>query len=596
MAKGKFPKLPRVEIKPDSFLEVVASWLAIPLYVVEFFKRHDTMRTWIIRLAVLAGVTGWIFGPSGIAFVFSLSLLALNLLYAVVFMVIQFGALMWFMSRTRLTEIHPGDPKTITFDDYWGQEHIVALVRHWNKLLSKRKQFESMGGKALNGILLIGPPGTGKTMLAKAMAGDEGVAFLGTEGSSFRAMFWGVDTMKMMAFVGKARKLARRYGACIAYIDEIDSIGMSRGGTSDGQTQTAMSGGGMFGMMSGALTRLLYEMDGIDVLNEFDTAHNRARKLFGLSMLDLGKIMFMGATNMPHVLDKALTRAGRFDQPIVVGLPDEGSRRAVIEGYLKTIKTDGNIDVELLVQDTPGATPATLMTAITKVAVRNAIFDNRDAVAQHDIEMAIQERMIGIQNPIENWDIEQKKAVAAHEAGHTVVARIIRPHKKLVRASIVRRGHALGYMLDVNPKDIYAHPQADWKRDIIVSVAGDVAVEMIMGELWTGMTGDMMKVRELVGSLLSHGAFGTWTFALLGSSPGGAITPELDKQVSGFINDCRAIAQTILMQHGKELEALYEALVAKDDLTGTEILAIMEQAKSGKAQNVSEQLEPRAAA
>ena len=168
-----------------------------------------------------------------------------QLVFAVLFMVVQFGALFWFMGRTKTVVIKPGDPKNITFDDYWGQPHLVELVKQWISLLADRHDFVKMGGQYINGLMLTGEPGTGKTMLAKAMAGEAGIAFMSVEGSGFRGMFWGMDTLKMMGFVRKARKLAREYGACIAYIDEIDAVAMSRSGVQGSNQNMAM--GGMMG-------------------------------------------------------------------------------------------------------------------------------------------------------------------------------------------------------------------------------------------------------------------------------------------------------------------------------------------------------------
>jgi len=180
--------------------------------------------------------------------VMNIALLGLSfvgqLAFAVLFMVVQFGALFWFMGRTRTVVIKPGDPKAVTFDDYWGQPHLVELVKQWISLLADRDDFVKMGGQYINGLMLTGEPGTGKTLLAKAMAGEAGIAFMSVEGSGFRGMFWGMDTLKMMGFVRKARKLAREYGACIAYIDEIDAVAMSRSGVMGGQQQMGGGGGG----------------------------------------------------------------------------------------------------------------------------------------------------------------------------------------------------------------------------------------------------------------------------------------------------------------------------------------------------------------
>ncbi|MFM8367494.1 MAG: AAA family ATPase, partial [Chloroflexota bacterium] len=144
--------------------------------------------------------------------------------------------------------IRPGDPKQITFEDYKGQPNLLKMVRQWIYLLSDREQFQKMGGQFITGLLLYGEPGTGKTLLAKAMAGEAGIAFISIEGSGFRGMFWGVDVLRMIQFVGRARKLAREYGACIAYIDEIDAVGMSRGSVMGGGQMM----GGMMGMGAGS--------------------------------------------------------------------------------------------------------------------------------------------------------------------------------------------------------------------------------------------------------------------------------------------------------------------------------------------------------
>jgi cell division protease FtsH len=177
---------------------------------------------------------------------------AVRIAFAIGFAILQFVAIFWFMAQTKVEVIKPNDPKHITFDDYKGQPNLIKLVRQWISLLSDRSQFQQMGGKFINGLLLYGEPGTGKTLLAKAMAGEAGIAFISIEGSGFRAMFWGVDVLRMIWFVRKARRLAREYGACIAYIDEIDAVGMSRGSVMGGRGQTGMGMGGGMPFMGGS--------------------------------------------------------------------------------------------------------------------------------------------------------------------------------------------------------------------------------------------------------------------------------------------------------------------------------------------------------
>ncbi len=449
-------------------------------------------------LGVLLFLTLWaLMNPT----VMNLALLGLSfvwqLVFAVLFMVVQFGALFWFISRTRTVVIKPGDPKAVTFDDYWGQPHLVELVKQWISLLADRHDFVKMGGQYINGLMLTGEPGTGKTLLAKAMAGEAGIAFMSVEGSGFRGMFWGMDTLKMMSFVRKARKLAREFGACIAYIDEIDAVAMSRSGVQGGQQQVA---GGMMGgtMMNGALTRLLYEMDGITEPGRMETWKAKIYAMLGKPPPQRNwHVLFMGSTNRPDVLDPALLRPGRFDQVIQVDRPDRAGRRAIIEGYLAKIRHNANkIDIEAIVADTPRATPAQVMAAITKDSVRHALFQGRDHVIQDDIDQAIQEQIVGMANPVREMDPLQKRQIAYHEAGHAILQHYLMPDQRISRVSIVRRSKGiLGYVLPVDMVEIYGQPLRRIVADIMVALGGHICVKLFMGEFWTGATSDFQNAR-----------------------------------------------------------------------------------------------------
>jgi cell division protease FtsH len=515
--------------------------------------------------------------------VLNIVLVVLSLAFRVIFIlfmaIIQFVAIFWFMARSRVETIRPGDPKQVTFDDYKGQPNLIKMVRQWISLLSDRTKFQKMGGQFINGLLLYGEPGTGKTLLAKAMAGEAGIAFLSIEGSGFRAMFWGVDVLKMIAFISRARKLAREYGACIAYIDEIDAVGMSRGGVMGGQGGMGRGMGGMgMGMMgSGALTRLLYEMDGINELSRWEKLRARWYQLRGKPAPPRDwHILFMGSTNRPDVLDPALTRPGRFDRTVVVNKPDRGGRREMVKYYLNKIKTDESVDIEAIVSDTSWATPARIMSAITKDSVRLALFDGRERVAQHDIELAFQEQAMGLENPIEEMEEDQRRQVAYHEAGHAIVQYYLRPDERIVRVSIVRRSEALGYVLPVPNYDIYALPLRTFVADILVSMAGHVATKLYLGEYWTGATGDFQNVRGRLWQLAHYGYFGPPLDLQL--QPGMSVARDRTEVVEKFWRKLEDQTEQILLKHSAEVHAVAQALLDRNDLTGKQCIEVIRAA------------------
>jgi len=491
--------------------------------------------------------------------------------FAIIFAIIQFVAIFWFMSQTKMETIKPEDAKSISFKDYWGQPNLVKVVRQWITLLSDREQFVSMGGRYINGILLYGPPGTGKTMLAKAMAGEAGIPFISVEGSGFRGMFWGVDVLRMIQYVGKAKKLAREYGACIAYIDEIDAVGQSRGGVMGGQSIMGMMGGA-----SGALTRLLYEMDGVEEQTRWEKLKARWYKFIGKEPPKRNwHVLFMGSTNRPDVLDAALLRPGRFDMKIQVDRPDKAGRREIIKGYLKRIKHDETVNIEAIVEDTPRATPAKIASAITKDAVRIAMFKGRTAISQRDIDDALQEQALGIEQPIEEFDPMQRKQVAYHEAGHAVAQHYVMPDQRIVRVTIVRRGGALGYMMPVDRVEIYAEPLRRLVADIIVAMAGHVATKLFMGEHWTGAWTDNSGIRTRIWVLYQLGYFGPPVFGRENSSLGDAIPGFFHEKLTEYWNLLESQTERLLLEHADELEAITQALLEKDSLSHDEVMALL---------------------
>jgi cell division protease FtsH len=512
--------------------------------------------------------------------VLNIVLVVLSLAFRVVFIlfmaIIQFVAIFWFMARSRVEVIRPGDPKQVTFDDYKGQPNLIKMVRQWISLLSDRTKFQKMGGQFINGLLLYGEPGTGKTLLAKAMAGEAGIAFISIEGSGFRAMFWGVDVLKMIAFINRARKLAREYGACIAYIDEIDAVGMSRGGVMGGQGGVGMGMGGMMGAGTGALTRLLYEMDGINELSRWEKLRARWYQFRKKPMPPREwHILFMGSTNRPDVLDPALTRPGRFDRTVVVNKPDRAGRREMVRYYLNKIKTDESVDMEAIVSDTAWATPARIMSAITKDAVRLALFDGRDRVAQHDIELAFQEQAMGLENPIEEMQEDQRRQVAYHEAGHAIIQYYLRPDERIVRVSIVRRSEAMGYVLHVPNYDVHGYPLRKIVSHILVAMAGHVATKIFLGEYWTGAGSDFQQVRNNLLELAHYGYFGP---PLVMDQTAGYGSKDKADIIDKFWRKLEEKTAQILLQHSAEVHAVAQALLERNDLTGKQCVEIIQAA------------------
>ncbi len=331
--------------------------------------------------------------------------------------------------------------------------------------------------------------------------------------------------------------------------------------------------GGM--MMNGALTRLLYEMDGIGEPTFWERLQARLYALLGRNPPKRDwHVLFMGSTNRPDILDPALLRPGRFDQVIKVERPDRTGRREIVKGYINKIRHDPEqIDVEAIVADTPHATPAQLMSAITKDAVRRALFNERDFVVQEDIDQALQEQMVGMANPIQDMDPLQLRQVAYHEAGHAVIQHYILPDQRISRLSIVRRSSgALGYMLPVDTDEIYAQPLRRMVGRIMVSLAGHICVKVFMGEFWTGATGDYNNARTLFRLLAMHGYFGPPVSELF------ADIRELrfsDERVERVWRQLEEHIEKMLIEHADEVTAIVEALLEKKDLTNKEVLALL---------------------
>ncbi|MBE0690683.1 MAG: AAA family ATPase, partial [Anaerolineae bacterium] len=380
-----------------------------------------------------------------------------QLLFAIGYIVFQFVILFWFLARTRMYTIMPGQgTEGVSFKDYRGQPEILEQAEQIVTLLRGVKAFENSGGEPLNGLMLEGPPGTGKTWLAQAISTEAGVPFFYLDTSSLQAMFMGVGPMKVMSLYSKARKAAKEYGAAVIFLDEIDALG-ARGGvaqTGGGNNNNPM--GGMGGDM-GLLSTMLIEMSG------FSLEHGWRAKLrtwFYKTILRRNpppltkRLLTIGATNRISALDPALLRPGRFDKKLRVDAPDMDGRRDIFEYYLSKMSHDETMVPAVLASETPGYTPADIKYLLNE-SLRYALFDGRRYMTYRDFQLAKPEHEMGLRSPIKNLSKEAKERLAYHEAGHAVAVRIFMPYHRISRITIIRKGAAFGHVYHYPARESY---------------------------------------------------------------------------------------------------------------------------------------------
>jgi len=505
-----------------------------------------------------------------VGFGLNIAMLATLMIVQVVF---YFGFLMYYLGGVKSIKIMPGQAGEVTFEDYWGQPELLAVARQWVDLLSNPEKLRRMGGQPVTGVLVAGPPGSGKTYLAKALAGEAAVPFLGIDGSRLISMWLGVGSIKVMRLFSTARKYAKRYGACIVFVDELDAVGSTRGGVTGGQTQTGMFGGmPMFGGGVGVLNTLLTQLDGIN--EGRGGLRGRWYRLLGKKLPPPNYwVMTMGATNRPDVLDPALTRAGRLDIKIRVDPVDRQGRIEVIKGYLGRVKCLEEIDVEAFASDTIGLTPADLMTIIVRRAPALALMNGREGITQADLQAALAEQSMGLRQPIAQILEEDKKAIAYHEAGHAVATWAL-TEDRIARASVVRYsggptgGASLGHIYPVPSQERVGQSVSDVAKEICVGIAGRVAEIEFLGEPHMGASSDMMKVRGWLGRLAEEGVFSTLGYS---NQP----TAELTKEMDRYLGRLTEVTRQVLRRHADKVQALVSALMDKGELNAEEVLAIL---------------------
>jgi len=504
--------------------------------------------------------------------------------------ILQFVAIFWFMSRSRMYTVMPG-AEGISFADYRGQPELLEQAQQIVTLLRGVKAFEGAGGEPLSGLLLEGPPGTGKTWLAKAISTEAGVPFYYVDTSSLQGMFMGTSSLKVGQMYSKARKAAKQYGAAVIFLDEIDSVG-SRGGVSNSRGNGGTGGmgamGGMFGGDMGLLSTLLIEMSG------FGQEHGwrpRLRSWLYRTFLRRDppkpekRVLTIGATNRMEALDAALLRPGRFDKKIRVDVPDMAGRRDIFEYYLTKMAHDNTMSPAVLATETPGYSPADIKYLLNE-ALRYALFDGRRYINYRDFRMAQPEHEMGLRSPLKHIAEESRKRLAYHEAGHAVAVRLFMPENRIARITIVRQGAAFGHVWHYPAKDTYmglrAKPQL--LNRLRVSIAGKAAEIEFCGldNQTLGVAGDFQSIFNMLTRMVAAGMFGTMgaTMQVTWEYPYGPttqLTPDQAKAVEEAYQMLLRETRERLRQNSHIVEALVAVLLEKEELLADEVRDFFDQ-------------------
>ena len=453
----------------------------------------------------------------------------------------------------------------IRFADVAGEDEAKEGLQEVIEYLHNPSKYKEIGAKMPKGILLVGPPGTGKTMLAKAVAGESNVPFFSISGSEFVEMFVGMGAAKVRDLFKQAKEKA----PCIVFIDEIDAIGQKRGATSiggiDDREQT--------------LTQLLTEMDGF----EENTG-----------------VIILAATNRPESLDPALTRPGRFDRQVPVVLPDLQGRVEILKVHAAKIKTAPNIDYDKVARMASGASGAELANIVNEAALR-AVRDHRKVATQEDMEESIEVVIAGYQKKHAILTDKEKCVVAYHEIGHALVAAMQTHSAPVQKITIIpRTSGALGYTMQVEEGNHYLMSKEEMENQIATLPGGRAAEEVVFHTSTSGASNDIEKATRLARAMITRfgmsDEFGmvameTVTNQYLGGDTTLACSPEtqarIDKAVSALIKKQYEKAVQILENNRRTLDALAKFLYEKETITGEQFMGIVEEQKKASEGNGS---------
>ncbi|HCJ36122.1 MAG TPA: ATPase [Ktedonobacter sp.] len=496
---------------------------------------------------------------------------AFQISFALLFGIMQFVAIFWFLGRPRLYWVMPGETG-VTFEDYKGNPEVLEAAKRIVLLLRGVKEFQEMGGSPVRGLLLSGPPGTGKSYLAQCMSTEAGVPFAYASAASFRAMFIGMDILMIRRLYSKARRLAREYGGCVVFMDEIDAIGASRGGGGMGL------GGGMMGLMGGAgtggLNQLLMEMDPPNIETGW---FKKILRTIGLShsRVQNEPVLTVGATNIPESLDRALLRPGRFDRKIHVAAPTDKYRGEVIEYYLKKVKSDPNISLNALVQRLVDYTPVAIKHVINE-AVIIAHFDGREMVTYRDLVEAQDVHEFGLRQTSELTEIDRRR-LAYHEAGHAVASYYLYERYFPAYVTIHQRSDlegAAAFALPRPKESIKTLSKEDILARIQVALAARASEELFLDLNMNGVTSDLTQATTNAFAYVGlWGMDGTLASAKVTEVP----QTKLDERVENLLQAQFKAVRKLLQDHSEALIAVAEALIDRDELVAEEIKQLIDE-------------------
>ena len=449
----------------------------------------------------------------------------------------------------------------VTFTDVAGIEEAKEEVTEIIEFLKDPQKFQKLGGKIPKGVLLVGPPGAGKTLLAKAIAGEAAVPFFSISGSDFVEMFVGVGASRVRDLFEQAKKNS----PCIIFIDEIDAVGRHRGaglgGGHDEREQT--------------LNQLLVELDGF--------APNEG-------------IIVLAATNRPDVLDPALLRPGRFDRQVIVPIPDVKGRLEIIKVHVKNVPMDDNVDLEILARGTPGFSGADLANLINEAALL-AARQSKTKVEMIDFEAAKDKVMMGKERKSMIISEDEKKNTAYHEAGHTLVAKLTPGTDPLHKVSIIPRGMALGITQQLPIDDRYTYSSQNILDKLAVLMGGRAAEEVFLGHMTTGAGNDIERATELARKMVCEWGMseklGPLTYGkkeeqiFLGKEfakqkdYSEKTAKDIDEEVKSIVTGRYDYAKRLILDNRTALENLAQALLERETLDGAEIEAIINGGNGG---------------